>query len=54
MTSAVLVVALSISGQLSPQSPTKVAPAPQAPAKVAPAPQIIPAPQAPVKAAPQG
>ena len=62
MTSAVLVVALSLAGQ-SPQgaypaaqAPAKVAPAPQAPAKVAPAPQapskIAPAPQAPAKIAP--
>ena len=56
MTSAVLVLALSLPGQ-SPQAypaaqaPAKVAPAPQAPAKVAPAPQapskIAPAPCAP-------
>src|SRR3954466_10666198 len=62
MTSAVLMIALGLTGQ-SPQgpypaaqAPAKVAPAPQAPAKVAPAPQapakIAPAPQAPAKAAP--
>src|SRR4051812_2510513 len=61
MTSAVLAIALSLTGQ-SPQAypaaqaPAKVAPAPQAPAKVAPAPQapskIAPAPQAPSKVAP--
>ena len=61
MTSAVLVLALSLPGQ-SPQAypaaqaPAKVAPAPQAPAKVAPAPQapskIAPAPCAPSKVAP--
>ncbi len=57
MTSAVLVLALSLPGQ-SPQAypaaqaPAKVAPAPQAPAKVAPAPQAA-APYAPAKAAPQ-
>ncbi len=61
MTSAVLVLALSLPGQSSQaypaaQAPAKVAPAPQAPAKVAPAPQapskIAPAPCAPSKVAP--
>ena len=61
MTSAVLAIALSLTGQ-SPQAypaaqaPAKVAPAPVAPAKVAPAPQapskIAPAPVAPSKVAP--
>jgi hypothetical protein len=61
MTSAVLVLALSLPGQ-SPQAypaaqaPAKVAPAPQAPSKVAPAPvapsKVCPAPQAPAKYAP--
>jgi hypothetical protein len=61
MTSAVLVLALSLPGQSlqaypAAQAPAKVAPAPQAPAKVAPAPQapskIAPAPYAPSKVAP--
>src|ERR1700722_3827563 len=62
MTSAVLVLALGMSGQ-SPQGvypaaqgPGKVLPAAQAPAKVSPAPQapakVSPAPQAPAKIAP--
>src|SRR5208283_308600 len=61
MTSAVLVLVLSLPGQ-SPQAypaaqaPAKVAPAPQAPSKVAPAPyapsKVAPAPQAPSKIAP--
>src|SRR5271166_5399016 len=61
MTSAFLVLALSLPGQ-SPQAypaaqaPAKVAPAPVAPSKVAPAPvapsKVSPAPQAPCKVAP--
>jgi hypothetical protein len=64
MTSAVLLVAMSVSGlghhnaeaYSSAQAPSKVCPAPQAPSKVCPAPQapskVAPAPQAPAKVSP--
>src|SRR6185312_6008037 len=61
MTHAVLVLALSVSGQSqqawpAAQGPGKVLPQAQAPSKIAPAPQapakIAPAPQAPAKIAP--